>query len=199
MNTRNRYKYPFYKIGIYTCYPWLWLFSTTTPYPIVKKQEKILINHTFLKILVYLYHSKTTNMKKALILVLGLVITTTVSTTTATAQHKAKTEITGAVQKEKTVEYTITSSKPFYVGGNVYVLHIGDQFFGHSRQYTNKGSGILTFLIPADEFKTLEDGKGVYLTYGHLYSDAEENMAELSNHEYTTCWSLGKFSKAVLK
>lgn len=114
----------------------------------------------------------------------------------AIAQVKAKTEFTSLKQKGETVRYTVTSSKPFYFGNNRYVLYIGSKEFYRYEQSKKNGKGVLSFIIPAKDFKALTQGAPVYLNYGHI--DIEEtDMGELSNKS-RKCWTLGKFDKDLL-
>jgi hypothetical protein len=116
----------------------------------------------------------------------------------AIAQDKAKISITSVKQKDKNVNFTVTASKPFRMGGNVYVLLIGDKEFAHGKQSKPNGKGVMTIFIPADEFNDLSEGANIYLTYGHKYRGDEQAIADLSKQGRSQCWSLGKFSKKLL-
>jgi len=111
------------------------------------------------------------------------------------AQEKARTEITSVKQKGEIVRYMLTSSKPFIVGNNTYILHVGDRSFFQYEQSENKGAGSITFLISVNDFNQLEDGNSVYLTYGMVSANAD--MESLSKRS-TRCWAIGKFSKDIL-
>ena len=113
------------------------------------------------------------------------------------AGNKPKIEISTITQKDSTVSISLTSSKPFYMGGNRYILHIGDKDFKLSSQKVNKGRGVIIFFISANDFNNLQDGSNVYLTYGHL-ADGTQNSEELSSKVSGKYWSLGKFSKNIL-
>lgn len=119
----------------------------------------------------------------------------------AIAQTKAKMKMGGARQKGKTVLFTVNSTKPFIVGSNIYILHIGNKDFGHSEQSESKGKGTMTFFIPGEEYKELRDGVGVYVSYGQILQEADQNesMEELCKENHIPCWSLGKFSKKSVK
>jgi len=137
-------------------------------------------------------------MKKSAILFFSIAIISLLSAS-AFAQEKANTKIASVTEKDNLVEFTLTSSKKFIYGNNRYVLHIGDKAFIRNRQSYDydKKIGTLTFLIGKEDFDTLQDGKGVYLTYGYA-DETEQALDELSTHDFPTCWPLGKFSKQLL-
>lgn len=110
-------------------------------------------------------------------------------------------KIESAHKKGETVFFTVQSTKEFYVGGNVYILHIGDRRFAHSEQTTNAdGSGELSFMIPESEYAQLAEGVKAFVTYGQLLDENDEQaFAELSKQPNTQCWSIGQFSKKLLK
>ncbi len=118
------------------------------------------------------------------------------------AQDKAKTEITTVKQNVQTVEFTVESSKPFYYGGNVHILHIGNKDFSHSKQSKSGAKGILTFLIPVADWNALTEGNDVWVTYGNLLKTAPDEQADiktLCEQSPNKCWYLGKFSSGLLK
>lgn len=116
-------------------------------------------------------------------------------TTSAVAQSTARVRVAYAKQKGKTVSYTLISSKPFYVGNNVYVLYIGNKQFAHSEQWDNDGKGMMNFLIPAEEYKTIAHGSKIYLSYGHLSDEERATIDDLVKQQVPTIWPLGTFSK----
>ena len=113
------------------------------------------------------------------------------------AQEKAKTKIAHVKQKDDLVLFSLTSSKPFIFGNNKYYLHIGDKEFTRNEQSKSNGEGRMTFLIPADDFNTLNENAPIYLTYGVVSRDGT-NMEEMSKVNFVQCWSLGKFSRKLL-
>ncbi|HXS36299.1 MAG TPA: hypothetical protein VN721_06330 [Flavipsychrobacter sp.] len=115
----------------------------------------------------------------------------------AIAGNKAKIVVSTVTQKDSTISFTLISSKPFYMGGSRYILHIGDKEFKLSKQKVNKGTGVITFFISVNDFNGLPDGSNIYLTYGHLTDDTQ-NSEELSSKTSGKYWSLGKFSKTML-
>ena len=120
----------------------------------------------------------------------------------AIAQEKATTEITTVIQNEQTVEFTIESSKPFYFGGNIHILHIGNKDFTYSKQSKNDGKGILTFLIPVADWNALTEGAAIWMTYGNLFKTAPDNETEIKSlceKSPNKCWYLQKFSSSLLK
>jgi hypothetical protein len=114
------------------------------------------------------------------------------------AQENVKIEITKVQLNNKTVEFTVTSTKPFYVGGNIHILHIGKNDFKHSKQ----GKYTLTFLIPLADFNSLTEGTDVWLSYGKISVNNEVDKSTIENmckQNSNVCWSLGKFSKQLTK
>jgi len=115
----------------------------------------------------------------------------------AAAQVKARSEISGARQRDGDIALTITCPKPFINGNNRYILYTGHKEFGRYEISRKDGKGVITFLIPKDEFNHLAEGSPVYMTYGHV--EAEETDMEALAASSHRCWSLGKFSRSVLK
>jgi hypothetical protein len=135
-------------------------------------------------------------MKKAIFLFFSLAITFFFSGN-ATAQNKPTVAISSVKQNGKTVNFTLTSSKPFIFGGNRYVLYIGDKDFMLNTQSHPNGKGIITFFIPEEDFNSIKEGAGVYLTYGHIFKDGDPSMeAKVAQNSHG--WALGKFSKGLL-
>ena len=113
------------------------------------------------------------------------------------AQEKAKMTITSVKQKGETVRFTITSSKILIFGGNRYVLYIGDQEFTMSDVPDDENNRIISFPLSMAEFRLLKEGAGIYLSYGRI--DIEEHDMGAYARQNRKCWSLGKFSKTMLK
>jgi hypothetical protein len=118
------------------------------------------------------------------------------------AQEKAKTEITSVIQNAQTVEFAIESTTPFYYGGNVHILHIGNKDFKMYKQTKRDGKGQLTFLIQISEWNTLVNGDDVWVSYGNIFKtspDQNIDIKALCEKAPQKCWYLGKFSSARLK
>ncbi|MGZ4034629.1 MAG: hypothetical protein ACXVDT_15615 [Bacteroidia bacterium] len=118
------------------------------------------------------------------------------------AQDNAKAKITSVTQNAQTVEFTVESTKPFYVGGNVHILHVGNKDFKLSRQTKKDGKGILTFLIPVSEWNSLTEGADVWITYGDLFKNATDQQTDikaLCEKNPQKCWYLNKFTSGLLK
>ena len=121
---------------------------------------------------------------------------------TAIAQENAKTEITTVKQNAETIEFTIESTKPFYYGGNIHILHIGNTDFKYSKQSKTDGKGVLTFLIPVADWNALADGSDVWMTYGNVFRiipNEQTDIKALCEKSPNKCWYLGKFGNALLK
>lgn len=135
-------------------------------------------------------------MKNKIILLSGLLFILALPLRSI-AQEKARTSISSIKQKGSTVAITLTSSKPFRMGGNIYVLHVGSRNFEHSGQGSSKGKGTITFPVTMDEYNALQDGAGMYLTYGRIKEQGAD-MEMLSQLKSNKCWSLGKLNKSML-
>jgi len=135
-------------------------------------------------------------MKKIAVIFFSLAALLFVATGQTQAQEKAITEITTVKQKGETILVTLTSSKPFIFANNRYALYIGEREFTKYDQKKENDKGILTFVIPADEYNIFRDGDNIYLSYGTI------NVAETDMEAYAKqsrrCWSLGKFSSSML-
>lgn len=101
--------------------------------------------------------------------------------------------------KNSTVELSILSAHPFYVGGNFFVLHIGHQKFDLSRQIDADEKSELIFLIPKSEYLKIKNGENIFLTYGEFFDaaldteEAKDACMQSPNHgKY-----LGTFSSAL--
>lgn len=117
----------------------------------------------------------------------------------ASAQEKQKATVSLIRQNGNTVTVTITSSEEFYIGGNTHILHIGNKHYDRNEQNNVDGKGILKFFIPANEFKVLKNGTKMYLTYGELDMENEQEIEAYSKERESRCWALGKLNKKMLK
>ncbi len=137
-------------------------------------------------------------MKRILqLLMLSVVMGVTVPD--ALAQEKQKAKIAQIKQENDKVTVTVTSSKEFYVGGNVHVLYMGDKSYSLYDQQNEDGKGILKFYVPSEEFKAIKDGARVYMSYGELVLEEGEKVEDVCKENFCPCWSLGKLNKKQLK
>ncbi len=134
-------------------------------------------------------------MRKILTLIVGAVLIV-LSNGNLSAQEKAKTEITSVKQKDQTILFTLTSSKPLIFADNRYVLYVGKKAFVRSEVPGEENNRTISFLIGEQEFNTLNEGANMYLSYGDL--DIESMDMEAYTAESIKCWSMGKFTKALL-
>ena len=144
---------------------------------------------------------KTTTMKNRIALFITC-LNMLYFSVNAVAQSNVKTEITTVKQNAETIEFTVESAKPFYYGGNIYILHIGNKDFKYSKQTKTEGKGILTFLIPIADWNSLTGGDDVWMTYGNLFKtspDQKVDIKALCEKSPDKCWYLGKFSSGLLK
>lgn len=108
--------------------------------------------------------------------------------------------ITKIIQNGARIELTVAASQAFYVGGNVYVLHIGKKDFSLSKQNNRDGKGSITFYIPTEEFNVLTEGDYVWMSYGNKFKKAPDpsvDPATFCKKNPKKCWALGKFSKQL--
>jgi predicted RecA/RadA family phage recombinase len=138
-------------------------------------------------------------MKKTLLILLTISAIYVTTFSAAAQDQKQKVNISLFKQEGKTVTVTITSPNEFYIGGNTHVLHIGDKHFDLNEQNNIDGTGYLKFFIPAADFKDLKEGAKVYLSYGELNTEDEQEVAMMCKEASTPCWSLGKLNKKLLK
>jgi hypothetical protein len=87
------------------------------------------------------------------------------------AQVNSKATIGNVVRIGQNVEFTINAPEPFYVGGNVFVLHIGQFYTDRYRQTDVDGKGTLTFIIPDSQYSQLKEGLSIYLSYGVFWAE----------------------------
>ena len=114
------------------------------------------------------------------------------------AREKALVKIGSMQQKGKDVAFAVVGSQYFRIGGNIYVLHIGEREFAHGRVSKSNGKGTVTYYIPLAEFNKLQDGTNVYLTYGRSGHETEQKLEGMSKEPNFPCWLLGKLSKEQL-
>ena len=69
----------------------------------------------------YIWFTEFKNMKRIFTLIITAVLIM-LSNSNLSAQEKAKTEITSVKQKDQTIRFTLTSSKPQIFADNRYVL-----------------------------------------------------------------------------
>ncbi len=116
----------------------------------------------------------------------------------ASAQSDAS--VTKVVQNGQRIELTISASKPFYVGGNIHILHIGNKDFSLNKQKNMDGKGSITFYIPLEEFNNLTEGDYIWMSYGATFKkapDPKTDPATFCRKNSKTCWALGKLSKQL--
>ncbi len=104
------------------------------------------------------------------------------------------------IQNGQRFELTITGEKPFYVGGNIHILHIGKQSFSLSKQLNMNGRGAIVFYISTDEFNSLNEGDYIWMSYGKKFKKtpaSTEDPEKFCRKNSKTCWALGKFSKKL--
>jgi hypothetical protein len=116
----------------------------------------------------------------------------------ACAQQKGKTSITSVVKNNNEIAITISAAKPFYVGGNIHILHIGNKVFKRNEQGKINNKGIITFYIPLEDFKAITEGSVIWMSYGSIEIDEDQNIESLCQQLPRTTWYLGKFSKKLL-
>ena len=137
-------------------------------------------------------------MKRILQLLMMLGVLGAATQPTA-AQDKQKARIGQIKQEKDKVTLTVTSSKEFYVGGNVHILYMGDKSYSLYDQQNEDGKGMLKFYVPSEEFRAIKDGSRVYMSYGELVLEEGEKVEDVCKENFCPCWSLGKLNKKQLK
>lgn len=107
--------------------------------------------------------------------------------------------ITKIIQNGERFELTVSDSKNFYVGGNIYILHVGKKDFSLSKQNNRDGKGAITFYIPVAEFNSLTEGDYIWMSYGNKFKKAPDPTVDPAKFckKNKKCWALGKFSKSL--
>jgi hypothetical protein len=136
---------------------------------------------------------------KKLLLILTVLVGVSATALTVLAQDKQKAKIGQIKQETDKVTMTVTSSKEFYVGGNVHILYLGDKSFSLYDQQNEDGRGMLKFYIPTEDFNAIKDGVRVYMSYGELVLEEGESVEDVCKENFCPCWSLGKLNKKQLK
>lgn len=115
---------------------------------------------------------------------------------TAFAQSAAVTKI---IQNGERFELTVSDSKEFYVGGDIYILHVGKKDFSLNKQNNRDGKGTIIFYIPVTEFNALTDGDYIWMSYGNKFKKAPDSTVDPATFckKNKRCWALGKFSKSL--
>jgi hypothetical protein len=126
------------------------------------------------------------------------VLCTSPSVSKATEKQKVKIA-TLKKDKDGTVLMTVASPNEFYVGGNKHVLYISGRHFDLYDQENEDGHGSLKFHIPQADFNTLTDGSKVYLSYGLIEVENEQELEEMCSQSLSPCWQVGKLNKKQLK
>lgn len=118
----------------------------------------------------------------------------------AEAQIPASTVIGSVLTQANEVEFAINANEPFYVGSNVFVLHIGTKSYSRYRQTDVEGKGTLVFLIPKNEFQAMKKGSHIYLSYGEFWPEdaEEEEILDACKASPDKARYLGKLSAEML-
>lgn len=116
------------------------------------------------------------------------------------AQVNSKSTIGNIVRIGQNVEFTINAPEPFYVGANVFVLHIGQFTADRYRQTDVDGKGALTFIIPENQYLLLKEGLSIYLTYGVFWTEeaSDEEALDACNVSPDKAKYLGKLTAQML-
>lgn len=116
------------------------------------------------------------------------------------ATEKQKVKIASLKKDSQgTVLMTVSSPNEFYVGGNKHVLYVSGKHFDLYDQENEDGHGSLKFHIPENEFSTLPDGARVYLSYGMMEVENEQELEDLCQQSLSPCWQVGRLNKKQLK
>lgn len=116
------------------------------------------------------------------------------------AQVNSKATIGNIFKVGENVEFAINAPEPFYVGGNVFVLHIGQLYTDRYRQTDADAKGTLTFIIPESQYSQLKEGLSIYLSYGVFWTEqaTEEEALDACNGSPDKAKYLGKLTAQML-
>lgn len=135
-------------------------------------------------------------MKKILFLLFAFfVMAGNATNLNAQGRTKAAVTITSVKQSADQVRFTIKSSRPLIFGNNEYVLYIGKKEFSLSEVPQDDANKTITFLLNETDFKALEEGAPMYVTYGHVNTEMDMVTYAQQSHK---CWAIGTFNKALL-
>lgn len=123
------------------------------------------------------------------------------STFDAYAQAVPNSQVGTVIKKAQAIELTIDAPEPFYVGGNIFLLRVGNSIFSKYNQTDVDGKGKLTYLIPLSDYAKLIDGDKMFLTYGVLIAPntTEQDLHRLGNDNPNSVKYLGVFRTKMLK
>ncbi len=116
------------------------------------------------------------------------------------AQVNSKSTVGNVVRIGQNVEFTINAPEPFYVGGNVFVLHIGQLSTDRYRQTDVDGKGTLTFIIPENQYSHLKEGMSIYLSYGVFWTEeaTDDDVLDACKSSPVKAKYLGKLTGQML-
>ncbi|MCC6186871.1 MAG: hypothetical protein IT256_06940 [Chitinophagaceae bacterium] len=136
-------------------------------------------------------------LKSIVVLMLNLIVANAQSF----GQSLPVAKLQGLYNVQGIIELAVVAESPFYVGANVFVLHIGDVAFDRYHQTDIDQKGSLRFIMSKEEYSLLQNGAAVFLSYGNLFDEqlpiAERNR--IANESPDLCQYLGNFSKEKFK
>lgn len=111
-----------------------------------------------------------------------------------------KITIASVKQHNSVMECRLASPSPFYVGAQVYVLHVASQQFDLSLQEDSDSVHVLTFIIPLSQYATLPNMAAAYLSYGSLTEEQQYSVDHALSNAFLgkTCRYLGVFTKPTM-
>lgn len=117
------------------------------------------------------------------------------------AQQPQGVSLDSIFSEANTLYFVIRSESPFYMGNNMYVLHIGSNDYTYSKQQDSPEAGLITFFIPEQSFYLTEAGALLWLSYGRspFIDPAPDDIENYCNQNPTKAWLLGKFDPNLLK
>lgn len=137
-------------------------------------------------------------MKKIPVLLLSIAMLATISAK-AVAGEKLTVKLTGIMQHNQTVLFTLIGDRQFTDNQVKYYLYIGDRLFTEYQiSKSNNLYGRMVFSIPADDFNALPGGAPIFLTFGILAAKGQ-TAADMYKANQSRCWPVGNLDKALLK
>lgn len=117
------------------------------------------------------------------------------------SQQPQGVSIDSIFTEANTVHFVIRSESPFYMGNNMYILHIGSKDYTYSKQQDSPEEGLITFFIPEQSFLLMETGVLMWLSYGRspLIDPAPDDIQNYCGQNPSKAWLLGKFDLNLLK
>ncbi len=102
-------------------------------------------------------------------------------------------------KEEGVVRVSIKTTESFIVAANRYVLHIGGKHFFRNIHPDGRLDEVI-FLIPQEDYETLESNGRIVLVYGYYYENTLLDQEGNDSNEFVGLhWDLGSFTAQELE